>query len=402
MSAMRLQRTVTLTLAASLLLTGCTDDSKKTPPGQAVEIIAGGGTNPTATKALDAQLTGKVDDFGVGRDGVIRVLTTDNERVSIRLIHPDGRLQRIDLDPKLTSASQLAVADNGTMYVSHSGDGIGAVSRVEADGRLVPVLGNGREGFTADGGPALAPVGSVTGIAVDRQGRLIYDEGLRGMVPVNHSNSLLRRTEANGTVTTIGGNPTAIVGDEDYQRAILRSVAPPPGTKALGWPIAGALQLQSLAVGDSGTIFAESRRGVLAFAADGTLSAAARQRDPEAAPVGDRPFGDEGDAADAEPRFDASRHPGITEGGGYLAMVVRHSGDRPATFRWSGEYTPGQQAIIDGVDDQDDILRLVKPDGRLTTAAWWVQGGAVSDGWVYVLTAAKDGRFLVGRIALPA
>jgi hypothetical protein len=288
------------------------------------------------------------------------------------------------------------------MYVSHSGTGTGAVSRVEADGRLVPVLGNGRGGFTPDGGPALAPAGYVVGIAVDRQGRLVYGEGLNDGDPSSHSNSLLRRIEANGTVKTIGGNPAPIASDEDYQHAILRSVAPPPGAKGVGWPIAGALQLQSLAVGDGGTVFAESRRGVLAFAPDGTVGAAARQRDPEAAPVSDHPFADEGEAADASPRFDGSRHPGITEGNGYVAMVVLHSGARPASFRWSGEYTPGQRAVIDGVDGEVDILRLVRPDGRLTTAGWWVQGGAVSNGWVYMVTATKDDRFIVGRTALPA
>jgi hypothetical protein len=399
---MRLRRTVTLTLTAALLLSGCTDDSKKVPAGQTVEIVAGGGTDPNAAKAVDAQLAGKIDDFGVGRDGVVRVLTTDNGRVAIRLIYPDGRLQRIDLDPEVLGASQLAVADNGTMYVSHSRTGTGAVSRVESDGRLVPVLGNGQGGFTPDGGPALAPAGYVEGIAVDRQGRLVYGEGLSDQVPANHANSLLRRIEANGTVKTIGGSTAFIQRDDDYQRAILRSVAPPLGAKALGWPIAGALQLQSLAVDGGGTVFAQSRRGVLAFAPDGTISSAARQRDPEAAPVGDRPFTDEGDAADAEPRFDSSHHPGITEGDGYLAMVVRRPTDRPPAFRWSGDFTAGQQAVIDGVDGQDDILRLVKPDGRLTTAAWLVQGGAVSDGQVYVLIAAKDGHFLVGKIALPA
>jgi hypothetical protein len=398
---MNLRRTVTLGLAVVLLLSGCTDDSKKTPDGQAVEIVAGGGSDPDAVEALDAQLTGQIDDFGVGRDGVIRVMTTDKGRVLIRMISSDGRLQRIDLEPEVNGASQLAVADNGTMYVSHSLAGVGAVSRVDSGGTLIPVLGNGRAGFTPDGGRALGSSGSVVGIAVDRQGRLVYGESLGTVTPINHEISLLRRIETNGTITTIGGNSASIPDSDEYGDAILRSVAPPAGTKAVGWPIPGGLQLQSLAVGDDGTIFAEARRGVLAVAPDGTIKAVARQRDPKAATVSDRPFTDEGEAADAEPKFEG-HHPGITESAGYLAMVVLHSGDRPAAYRWTGQYTQGQQAVIDGVSSEVDILRLVKPDGRLTTAAWWVQGGAVNDGWVYVLTAADDNRFLIGRIALPA
>ena len=409
MCAMMWPRTVIMGLVSALLLSGCTDDSTKAPDGQAVEIVAGGGSDPAATRALDAKLTGFAEDLEVGRDGVVRLLTTVDKRVTVWLFQPDGGLQRIDLGPGAQAASELAVADDGTMYISHSVGAVGVVSKVSAAGKVSPVVGSGRSGFTSDGGAALRPASRIDGITIDRQGRLVYGE-LRFYSAQNQELGLIRRVEADGRIRTIAGRSEPFPSSAEYGEGMLGSVAPPAGTKAVGWALPGVSQLESLATGDDGTIFAQSERGVLAFPPDGTVAAVARRRDPESAPVGDRPFAREGDAADADPLFLPGS--GITADDRYVAMPVRvarpeNLRDVPAGFRWSGSYTPGQQALVDAAGQNavgrslQEVVRLVLPDGSLTTAAWSVQCTALRDGWLYLLTGTKDGQLLIGRVKLP-
>lgn len=405
MSVMKWRRTAILIAVTALLVSGCDGSKKDESPGQAIEILAGGGSNAAATKALDAKLTGALSDFKVGRDGVIRVLSYDNRHTSILEISPDGRLQRIDLATRLKGASQVAAADDGTLYVSSPGP-TGAVFRVDAGDRLVPVVGNGKIGLTSDGGRATGPSGFVLGITVDRQGRLVYGES-RSDGSEGHSSAVLRRVEADGTITTIAGNPTVILAGDAYTQAGIKSVAPPDGTKSLGWPLPGVGQLDSLAVEDDGTIVAQSFFGVLAFGPDGAVKAVARRRDADAAPARDVPFTDEGDAADAAPDF-VSPPSALTAGDGYVAMTVMAGSlsSRLPAYQWAGEHSPGQQAIIDASASDGVIVRLVKPDGRLTTAAAAAHGGGVHDGWLYLAAVQvirdSDDTFLIGRVKLPA
>ncbi|MFG1909581.1 hypothetical protein [Kribbella sp. NPDC048928] len=218
-----------------------------------------------------------------------------------------------------------------------------------------------------------------------------------------HDVFLLRRVEANGRIKTIAGDRTPITDDDAYLRGEQRTVAPPPGTKALGWPMLGIAQLTTLAVDGDGTIYAQCEYGVLAFPADGTVHAAARQRDSSAAPLADHPFADEGDAADAAPNFGTW---GITADHGYVTMTVRSdtNGPRPPAYRWAGDHTPGQHAILDTASPEF-IIRLVTPNGRLTTAAWSVYGSAVRGKWLYVLVFKSSGlredQYLIGRTKLP-
>jgi hypothetical protein len=410
MCAMMWRRTVTMGLVSALLLSGCTGGSTKAPTGQTVEIVAGGGSSPVATRALDLKLTGWVADLEVGRDGVVRLLTTANKGATVRLFRPDGAVQQVDLGPGLEDSSELAVADDGTLYVSHSVGSVGIVSKVSATGKVTPVVGNGRSGFTADGGAALGPASRIDGITVDRQGRLVYGE-LRHYSAQRQNLGLIRRVEPNGRITTIAGRSQPFPTSEEYGEAMVGSVAPPAGTKALAWALPGASQLKSLATGDDGTIYAQSERGVLALPPDGTVAPAARRRDAESAPVGDRPFAHEGDAADADPMF--LQGSGIAADDRYVALPVEvprpdNLRDVPAGFRWSGSYTPGQQALVDAAVTNaagrslQEVVRLVLADGSLTTAAWAVQFSALRDGWLYVLTGAEDGQLLIGRVKLPS
>ncbi|GAA1601967.1 hypothetical protein GCM10009804_68080 [Kribbella hippodromi] len=394
----------------SLALGACSlAKSSEKPDGLALEIVAGGGTDAVAKTAADAKLTGYMRDLEVGRDGVVRLLTSENNRASIWVFQPGGAARRIQVDPSITTATQLAVADDGTMYVSHPVKRAGLVSKVDAAGKTTLIVGNGSLGFTADGGVATGPASRITGISVDRQGRLVYGE-LRFFDTANQNIGLVRRVEANGRVTTIAGRSVTLPED-DYSIGIVRSVNPPAGTMALDWSLPGMFQLRSLTTGDDGTIYFESDRGVLAVVPDGTIRAAARRRDRSSALVADRPFTREGDAADADPMFQEDA--GITEDAGYVTLPVQYGRvdsphSVPPAYRWTGQFSAGAQRIVDAAakgaegDELQNLLRIVRPDGSLTTAAWAVEGGAIRAGKLYVvISSGYRGEAVIGRFDLP-
>src|SRR5260221_6847795 len=73
------------------------------------------------------------------------------------------------------------------------------VLRLRADGVLFVVAGNGRPGFSGDGGPATEASLSalLKQIAFDRQGNLYI---------VDAANSRVRKVDANGIISTVAGN----------------------------------------------------------------------------------------------------------------------------------------------------------------------------------------------------
>jgi hypothetical protein len=408
MTAMTWRRTAIICLATTLLLTACTDQDKKQPEGQQVQIIAGGGTNPNATKALDLALTSRPSDLDIGRDGTVRLLVNDADQASIWIFAPDSTAHRILVDPKVTAAAELAVAQDGTMYVSHSDKGAGMVSKISPTGQATRIVGNGHAGATADGGTALGPAGDIGGITVDADGNLVYGE-VRDFRAQDQVMAVLRRVRS-GKVETIAGKAEPYRSVQMFSEAIVGSVSPPNGTKSLDWPLPGDSQLHSLATGEDGTIYAQAEGGVLAFSPDGTVRGVARRRDPGAANPGTAPFARDGDAADAHPLFSAGV--GITFDRGYIAMpiTVNPPEDRrqiPAAFRWQGQYTADQSEIVDSSLQLNDgkitqqMVRLVQPDGSLTTAGWPVHTAAVGAGNLYLLVTAQNGRSLIGRIPLP-
>ena len=403
---MTLRRMVTLLVAASLLLSACTDDSKKQTDGLPVEILAGGGTDPLAARGLDAKITGIVKDLEVGRDGVVRLLSWIDGKTSILLIHPDGTLQRINLGAAGQLGDELAVADDGTMYVGYDFPGGFGIANVTAAGKVTRVVGGLKGGETKDGLAATGPADAMDGLTVDRQGRLVYSE-LRG--PSNQVQKLIRRVEVDGTVKTIAGKIMTFKGSDDYEAAQKKSGAPPEGTRALDWPLPGDYQTRTLSTGDDGTIYAESLNSVLAFAPDGTVSAPVQRRPYDAAKIGDRPFAREGDAVDADPDFAGTEYHNVSAGGGYLAMLTESGrSGRPPAFRWTGDLTPAQRQLADAEPsistsgDPRQVVRLVLPDRSVTTAAWWAEGVTVHDGWLYLVTGDKTDNLLIARVKLPA
>lgn len=87
----------------------------------------------------------------------------------------------------------------GNLYVTDNGNNV--VRRIDTQGIITTVAGNGIAGFAGDGGPALqASLNSPKGLALDANGNLYIADTV---------NSVIRMVEPDGVITTIAGNQAA-------------------------------------------------------------------------------------------------------------------------------------------------------------------------------------------------
>ncbi len=99
----------------------------------------------------------------------------------------------------LTFPVDVALDRSGNLYVADRGQH--RIRRIVPTGEITTVAGNGFIGFSGDGGPATsAQLSTPDGVAVDSAGNLyIADSG----------NQRIRRVDLNGIITTVAGNGTA-------------------------------------------------------------------------------------------------------------------------------------------------------------------------------------------------
>lgn len=83
-------------------------------------------------------------------------------------------------------------------------DGAAAIRKVSTAGTITTYAGNGRAGYSGDGGAATSAMifanGTVHGLAVDNSGNVYFSDG---------QNQRVRKVSASGIVTTVAGNGTA-------------------------------------------------------------------------------------------------------------------------------------------------------------------------------------------------
>ncbi len=122
----------------------------------------------------------------------------------------------------LDSPDGLALDGLGNLYVADSGNH--RIRRVDGDGVISTVAGNGLEGFSGDGGPALDA-------SLNRPARLAWD-GRDGLYVADRGNQRIRRIDlAGGVIETVaGGAEAGFAGDGGPANAAL--LAGPRGLAA--------------------------------------------------------------------------------------------------------------------------------------------------------------------------
>ena len=144
---------------------------RKVSPDGVITTFAGsgaGGFSGDGGPATSAQLANPFD-VATDRAGNIYIADTGNSRV--RTVAPNGTIATLAATMQPLA---LTVGTEGELYVASTM----RVRKITATGATAVVAGNGRPGFSGDGGPAgRARMVGVVGLAVDPRGNLYISDG---------------------------------------------------------------------------------------------------------------------------------------------------------------------------------------------------------------------------------
>jgi trimeric autotransporter adhesin len=176
------------------------------------------GDDEQAEAAMLKEPTG----LAIDHSGNLYIADCDNNR--IRKVNPTGIITTVagngtfgykgDGGPAtsalLNIPSRVALDSTGNLYVVDSQNY--RIRKINPNGEITTIAGNGTSGYNGDGGPAtLAQFGWPTSVAVDSAGNLYIADAI---------NNLIRKVTSFGEITTIAGNRGAL-----STRASLNSMA---------------------------------------------------------------------------------------------------------------------------------------------------------------------------------
>ncbi|MEW5851861.1 MAG: RHS repeat-associated core domain-containing protein [Myxococcota bacterium] len=203
---------------------------RRIDPQGIVDRFAGtgiGGYNGDEIPAVDAQLYGPLG-LAVAPDGTVYVADRVNRRV--RSITPDGIIHTVagtgvsgtsgDGDPAkdatLIRPWDVALGSDGSLYIGDAW--ANTIRKVDTDGIITRIAGNGTYGTGGDGGPALDAQLGVSSLAV----------GLDGTIYVTHYASSsghtgrVRSISPRGIINTVAGGGTVFRQDRPSPRVSLQ------------------------------------------------------------------------------------------------------------------------------------------------------------------------------------
>jgi trimeric autotransporter adhesin len=140
-------------------------------------------------------------------DGGTRIRRIDSKTGKITTLVGDGTLGYGGDNGIGTAArincfeafDNIAVDKNGTLYIADRSNS--RIRRVATSGIITTIAGNGQSGFTGDNGAAInARISSPNGIATDRVGNIYFSDT---------QNHRIRRINTEGIINTVAGNGTS-------------------------------------------------------------------------------------------------------------------------------------------------------------------------------------------------
>jgi sugar lactone lactonase YvrE len=154
--------------------------------------------------------------FRIALDSVGNLYIADGAR--LRMVGLDGMINTVagtgkdgysgDGGPAIdaqVNCTTVKVAPDGEIYLADIYNSV--VRRISLDGVITTVIGNGNFGYGGDGGPATqAELRNPTDIAVDASGNIFITD---------QTNGVIRRVDANGTISTFSGTDPAPGFPED-------------------------------------------------------------------------------------------------------------------------------------------------------------------------------------------
>jgi uncharacterized protein (TIGR03437 family) len=179
---------------------------------QTITTIAGNGNTAYSGDGGPATAAALNHPRGMALDSAGNIFVADLNNARIRKISPDGIITTVagngaagysgDGGPAtaamLNQPEAVAVDTAGNLIIADSQNR--RVRNVDSSGTITTIAGTGTEGYSGDGGPAVAAMlHRAVDLAVDSAGNIYFADS------VDHR---VRKIDTSGTITTVAGNGT--------------------------------------------------------------------------------------------------------------------------------------------------------------------------------------------------
>ena len=233
-----------------------------------VRLVSPGGTITTAVccntpygfsgDGGSAVSAGLFNSFGIALDSAGNLFIADTGNNRVRKVSPDGIINTIAGNGGASNYDEGALGDGGpatsaqlrypwSVAAANTGDIFVAdtsnnrIRRVSRDGVITTVAGNGTQGYSGDGGPAInAQMNGPIGLATDGAGNLFF---------IDAGNRRVRKVSTTGIITTVAGKGGTTCCDDPT------GDGGPATSATLGTFTACNTYCGGLAVDDAGNVF---------------------------------------------------------------------------------------------------------------------------------------------------